>query len=169
VTHLTNGAFRLHPIEWNIGESAAVIASLALATGTLPDAARVQPELARIGVPLVWFDDLPTNHPSFAAIHLAAIRGLYPLDNRHLHASPDSPVTRFEAAEAICARNGMRLKGKAAAEHAVKQGWMAVDHRNWFHGDLPFYWTDWRVAHPPLRKTGPVTRAEFASRMVSAQ
>ncbi len=169
VTHLTNGAFRLHPIEWNIGESAAVIASLALATGTLPDAARVQPELARIGVPLVWFDDLPTNHPSFAAIHLAAIRGLYPLDNRHLHASPDSPVTRFEAAEAICARNGVRLKGKAAAEHAVKQGWMAVDHRNWFHGDLPFYWTDWRVAHPPLRKTGPVTRAEFASRMVSAQ
>src|SRR6185369_9044773 len=30
VTHLTNGAFRLHPIEWSVGEAAAVIASLTL-------------------------------------------------------------------------------------------------------------------------------------------
>lgn len=165
VTHLTNGAFRLHPIEWNVGESAAVIASLALTAGSLPAAAKVQPELAAIGVPLVWFDDLPTNHPAFAAIHLAAIRGQYPLDNRNLHASPDSPITRTEAAEALCAFHGTPKKGKAAAEHTVKQGWMAVDHRNWFHGDLPFYWTDWRVKHPPLKKTGPVTRAEFASRI----
>ncbi|MFN7931979.1 MAG: FAD-dependent oxidoreductase [Bryobacteraceae bacterium] len=168
VTHLTNGAFRLHPIEWNIGESAAVIASLALTSGSIPAAAQVQPELAAIGVPLVWFDDVPTSHPSFSAIHLAAIKGLFPLDNRNLHASADSPITRYEAAEALCARSGQKLKGKAAADHAVKQGWMAVDHRNWFHGDLPFYWTDWRTQHPPLTKTGPVTRAEFARRILAS-
>ncbi|MBL8178176.1 MAG: FAD-dependent oxidoreductase [Bryobacterales bacterium] len=167
VTHLTNGAFRLHPIEWNIGESAAVIASLALSGGGLPEAGKVQTELAAIGVPLVWFDDVPTNHPAFSAIQLAAIRGLYPMDPRHLHGSPDSPLTRSEAAEALCVLHGVRLKGKAAADHAVKQGWMAVDHRNWFHGDLPFYWTDWRREHPPLRRTGPVTRAEFAARVAA--
>jgi len=165
VTHLTNGAFRLHPIEWNIGEAAAVMASLALTGGAMPEAAKVQAELAAIGVPLVWFDDVPTNHAAFAAIHLAAIRGWYPLDKRHLHASPESPLTRYEAAEALCAFHGNALKGKAAADYAVKQGWMAVDHRNWFHGDLPFYWTDWRVQHGALRKTGPVTRAEFAQRL----
>lgn len=30
VTHITNGCYRLHPVEWNIGESAAAIASQAL-------------------------------------------------------------------------------------------------------------------------------------------
>ena len=40
------------------------------------------------GVPLVWFDDLNVDHPAFAAIHLAAIKGLYPIDARTLHASP---------------------------------------------------------------------------------
>jgi hypothetical protein len=30
-THITNGCYRLHPVEWNIGESAAAIASLMLA------------------------------------------------------------------------------------------------------------------------------------------
>jgi hypothetical protein len=30
VTHITNGCYRLHPVEWNIGESAAAIASTAL-------------------------------------------------------------------------------------------------------------------------------------------
>jgi hypothetical protein len=30
VTHITNGCYRLHPVEWNIGESAAILASVAL-------------------------------------------------------------------------------------------------------------------------------------------
>src|ERR1035438_465804 len=58
VTHLTNGAFRLHPVEWNIGEAPGTIASLWLASGGMPDASEVQAELARSGVPLFWFDDL---------------------------------------------------------------------------------------------------------------
>ena len=78
VTHLTNGAFRLHPVEWNIGESAAVVASLALAKGRMPDAADVQKELVAAGIPLVWFDDLPVTDEAFAVVQLAAIRGLYP-------------------------------------------------------------------------------------------
>jgi hypothetical protein len=165
VTHLTNGAFRLHPIEWNIGESAAVMASLALTRGGAPAPARdVQRELAARGVASVWFDDLPVTHPAFAAIQWAAIRGLYPLSPSDLHASPDAPITRDEAARSLA-----RLRG-VALEEVVRNGWMAVDHRNWFHGGLPLYWTDVRdgAGLKPLgavRKTGPVTRAEWALRL----
>lgn len=168
VTHLTNGAFRLHPIEWNVGEAAAVTASLALARGALPDVSAVQPELARAGVPLVWFDDLPVSHPAFAAIQMAAIRGVYPLGS-DLHASPDAPVTRAEAARALAAWFG--VSGEPV-RIALDRGWMAADHRNWFHPDLPFYWTDWREDRfprplPPLRatRTGPVKRSELALRL----
>lgn len=172
VTHLTNGAFRLHPIEWNIGEAAGTIASLAIQQDKLPETQAVQDDLARAGVPLVWFDDLPADHPSFAAIHLAAIRGLYPL-GADLHASPDAPITRAEAAMGLAAAFGQPMKREEAIRHAVAQGWMAVDHRNWFHPDLPFLWTDLResklphalAAASPLSR--PVKRAEFAARLIA--
>jgi len=75
VTHLTNGAFRLHPVEWNVGESAAMIASLQLERGARPRPIDVQRALARSGVPLVWFDDVGPDHRAFAAIQIAAIEG----------------------------------------------------------------------------------------------
>jgi hypothetical protein len=172
VTHLTNGAFRLHPIEWNVGEAAAMMASLSLETGTEPAAAAVQRELARAGVQMVWFDDLPVDHPAFAAIQLAALRGIFPMSGSDLHASPDAPVTRAEAAVALAAYFGKRLNAADATAHAIHTGWMATDHRNWFHPDLPFYWTDWREDKlpgklPPLetRRTGPVRRGELAPRL----
>ena len=68
VTHLTNGAFRLHPIEWMVGEAAGTVASLAIAKGAVPELRAVQADLAQAGVPIVWFDDLPVDHPAFAAI-----------------------------------------------------------------------------------------------------
>ncbi|SPE36189.1 conserved exported hypothetical protein [Candidatus Sulfopaludibacter sp. SbA6] len=172
VTHLTNGAFRLHPVEWNIGEAAGTIASLWLARGGMPSALEVQAQLAARGVPLFWFDDLAADYPAFAAIQLAAIRGLYPLDDTGLHASPDAPVTRSEAAVALAAFYGKRSGKKAAIELVLREGWMAADHRNWFHPDLPFYWTDWREGklRPPLpplgfHRTGPVRRWELAARL----
>ncbi|MGH7389889.1 MAG: FAD-dependent oxidoreductase [Candidatus Rokuibacteriota bacterium] len=36
VTHITNGAFRLHPVEWNIGETAGLLAAFCLERGVLP-------------------------------------------------------------------------------------------------------------------------------------
>ena len=172
VTHLTNGAFRLHPIEWSVGESAGVLASLALETGVLPQARQAQTELARMGVPFVWFDDLGSNDAGFVAIQLAAIRGIYPLDAAGLHASPDAPITRAEAAAALAAFFGKPMKREDAVVYAIAQGWMATDHRNWFHPDLPFYWTDWREDKLPgalpasqARRTGPVRRREMAERL----
>jgi len=173
VTHLTNGAFRLHPVEWNVGEAAAVLASMALDTGKIPEAFAAQGVLAAAGVPLVWFDDLHPDHPSFQSIQLAAIRGAYPLSDTDLHASPEAPVTRAEAAQALAAYfSGSRLPQEAAIALAVERGWMATDHRNWFHPDLPFYWADWREDEFParipaveIRRRGPVTRAQLAERL----
>ena len=35
-THITNGCYRLHPVEWNIGEAAGALAAYCLNTGSTP-------------------------------------------------------------------------------------------------------------------------------------
>ena len=42
-THITNGCYRLHPVEWNIGESAGLLAAFCLRTATEPHAVRESP------------------------------------------------------------------------------------------------------------------------------
>ncbi|MDT0301919.1 FAD-dependent oxidoreductase [Streptomonospora wellingtoniae] len=44
-THITNGCFRLHPVEWNIGETAGRLAAFALDNGTEPHAVREKDDL----------------------------------------------------------------------------------------------------------------------------
>ena len=39
-THITNGCYRLHPVEWNIGEAAGLLAWFCLSEGLTPQAAR---------------------------------------------------------------------------------------------------------------------------------
>ena len=172
VTHLTNGAFRLHPIEWMVGEVAGTVASLAIANRAhLPDTRTIQDDLVRAGVPIVWFDDLSVDHPAFPAIQAAAIRGVYPIGS-DLHSSPDAPITRAEAAVALAAYFGEKLDREKAVRNAIDRGWMATDHRNWFHADLPLIWTDIREDKTPRRlpavattNSGPVKRSEFAARL----
>jgi hypothetical protein len=62
VTHVTNGAFRVHPTEWNIGESAGALAAFCLTHKLMPRQVRNTPqhladfqrELERQGVELDW-------------------------------------------------------------------------------------------------------------------
>jgi len=62
VTAVTNGAFRLHPVEWNIGEAAGALAAFCLARKLTPRQVRHTPEhladfqreLERQGVELDW-------------------------------------------------------------------------------------------------------------------
>ncbi len=62
VTHLTNGCYRLHPTEWNIGEAAGALAAYCIAKDLEPkqvraDAKRLadyQDQLAKLGVLLQW-------------------------------------------------------------------------------------------------------------------
>ena len=44
-THITNGCYRLHPVEWNIGEAAGALAAFSLARRTPPRAVRETPAL----------------------------------------------------------------------------------------------------------------------------
>ncbi|HTV39674.1 MAG TPA: FAD-dependent oxidoreductase [Candidatus Sulfotelmatobacter sp.] len=45
VTHLTNGCFRVHPVEWNIGEAAGSLAAFCIARQKQPREVRNQPDL----------------------------------------------------------------------------------------------------------------------------
>ncbi len=44
-THITNGCYRLHPVEWNLGEVAGALAAFCLQRGTAPRHVRAKPEL----------------------------------------------------------------------------------------------------------------------------
>lgn len=62
VTHLTNGCYRLHPVEWNIGEAVGALAGFCLGKQRMPrevwkQAALLkefQNQLTADGVPLSW-------------------------------------------------------------------------------------------------------------------
>ena len=62
VTHITNGCYRLHPVEWNIGESAGALAAFSIQMGEKPRAVRndrkllseLQRRLVAEGVELSW-------------------------------------------------------------------------------------------------------------------
>jgi hypothetical protein len=61
-THITNGCYRLHPVEWNIGEAAGLLAAYCLKNHTEPHAVREDSErlkefqnlLVNEGVQLDW-------------------------------------------------------------------------------------------------------------------
>jgi hypothetical protein len=62
VTHVTNGCYRLHPVEWNVGEAAGLLALHCLRTGIEPH--QVHESIGRVrefqatlkgeGIPLAW-------------------------------------------------------------------------------------------------------------------
>jgi FAD dependent oxidoreductase len=66
VTHITNGCYRLHPVEWNTGEAAGALAACALRHHVPPRAIRArhrllaeyQDLLARLGIELSWPEDI---------------------------------------------------------------------------------------------------------------
>ena len=65
-THITNGCYRLHPVEWNIGEAAGALAAHCLSQRQTPHQVRndasnleaFQNVLSRLGVPLHWPEDI---------------------------------------------------------------------------------------------------------------
>ena len=46
-THITNGCYRLHPVEWNVGESAGLVAAYCVAESVTPHQVRDTPDLLR--------------------------------------------------------------------------------------------------------------------------
>lgn len=85
VTHITNGAYRVHPSEWNIGESAGALAAYCVQSNSAPRdvvntaglLAAYQHLLLAKGVPLFWWTDITTdNMPLFTAAHLLGVNGI---------------------------------------------------------------------------------------------
>ena len=83
-THITNGCFRLHPVEWNIGEAAGALAAFCLeqrqvggrgASPTRSSRSAFQRSLLAEGVPLAWIVDVGVDHPGFAAVQSLAMKG----------------------------------------------------------------------------------------------
>ncbi len=80
VTHITNAATRLHPVEWAIGEAAGALVSICLEIGISPrdlhaDAAltrRLQESLVERGVPIYWYPNVPPGSDDFARAQFAA-------------------------------------------------------------------------------------------------
>jgi hypothetical protein len=62
VTHITNGCYRLHPVEWNIGEAVGCLAAFCMGRKTIPRSVLKQPQLLKDfqtlleaqGIPLAW-------------------------------------------------------------------------------------------------------------------
>ena len=66
-THITNGCYRLHPVEWNIGEVAGALAAYCLDRGLVPRQVRNAPEhltdfqrllTDTFGVELAWPEEI---------------------------------------------------------------------------------------------------------------
>lgn len=73
-THITNGAYRLHPVEWSIGEAAGALAAQVTTTGMTPAEVRNDPEqlaalqnllTERLGITLRWPEEIRTGGAAF--------------------------------------------------------------------------------------------------------
>jgi hypothetical protein len=160
-THVTNGAYRLHPIEWAIGEAAGVVAAYSLQHRTNPQhilrnkrkLRAIQRTLIEAGSPVFWFEDVPTNHPSFAAIQFLAVSGIWPLDDNTLFFQPDKKVSLALAVTVITriARKTLETKIPVAREPLTSSALKAIAEQANFGTAVPEF---------PRERT--VTAAEFA-------
>jgi hypothetical protein len=71
VSHVANGCYRVHPVEWNVGEAAAWLARYCIETAQDPAEAATRPSslralqsrMSRAGIQLDWPDDLKPLDP----------------------------------------------------------------------------------------------------------
>jgi hypothetical protein len=116
-THLTGGAYRVHPAEWAVGEAAGTFAAYCVGQAVSPAAAHangsriaaLQLRLLEQGVPIFWWDDLNfTGDPkTFAAANLLGVRG-YMSDLNSLHFRPGDTISQSER-DAINSHAGRTL------------------------------------------------------------
>lgn len=109
-THLTNSAYRLHPIEWTIGEAAGTLAAMCVSWNkearevfaSEGNAREVQDRLLTDGVPLYWIDDVLPSSPLWKDIQLAAAVGIMGgPEAGTLHFEPEATLTRAQSAVAL--------------------------------------------------------------------
>ena len=106
-THLTSGAYRVHPIEWTIGEAAGVLAAYCTTQkiapgdvwGSAGHVTAYQSRLLARGTPIFWWDDVKfvkgdeQATRAFAAIHLLGARGTFEGDGTSRNFIPAGDFT----------------------------------------------------------------------------
>ena len=109
-THITNAAYRMHPVEWAIGEASGWLAVFALWNGLQPRALvaeeaqvrKIQGYMARNKIPIFWFDDVSHDDPDFEPIQVMAAANIVRSENtKNLHFRPYASVTRAVVATAL--------------------------------------------------------------------
>lgn len=126
-THLTSGAYRVHPVEWSVGEAAGAVAALCAEAGASPDDALSDVRLLRLaqrrllarGAPVFWFPALPDGHPLSVPAQMLGVAGAVPEGAERwttLEARPERSPSRAEAAAIL----------DAAARTAGESGLRAV-------------------------------------------
>lgn len=168
-THVTNGAYRLHPVEWAIGEAVGHLAAFAHRNGTTPGriaanllkTRQLQLELLQHRIPLCWFDDVATEHPQFVAIQFCSLIGVIPESKDDLHFRPDDLVSKRETAQAV------RAILSSAAPHLKRLPAPDLEHLD-SEGPLTCAELIDLARHPALRchvqvlSDDQLTRARFA-------
>lgn len=103
VTQIANGAYRLHPVEWAIGEAAGTLADYAIRHPSkhphLNGSAlrEFQRELAEQGVPLYWYTDVPNDMQGFSSIQMMATEGIWGGSPAHLRCDPHESLVLHRA------------------------------------------------------------------------
>ena len=110
VSHIANAVYRMHPMEWAIGEASGMLAVFSVWTGREPsdlaaDEAqirKIQGFLTRNGIPIYWFDDISHDDSDFEAIQVMAAAGVIRSENdTRLNFRPYASVNRAVAATAL--------------------------------------------------------------------
>lgn len=129
-THLSNGAYRVHPVEWAIGEAAGQVARYCLEHTCSPHTVwasqahtrALQQDLLAVGMPIFWAVDVPISHASFGT---AQRFGLDCLDvddwrGQQLELALDRPPTRIERKRLIACG----IKAQDTPEDAPLARWL---------------------------------------------
>ncbi|HSK70043.1 MAG TPA: FAD-dependent oxidoreductase, partial [Candidatus Limnocylindria bacterium] len=163
-THITNGAYRVHPVEWAVGEAAGTLAAACLSDAVTPRAVLEDPARLRAfqralldrGAPLVWSVDAGLDDPDFAALQASLLHGPFPAGTprrERLEILPDALLTRSEGVWLLEGLPRTRLPSRAR-----ENGPLADLLAAWRAAPLgPFTGADWSAACAALDLPAPLT------------
>ncbi len=154
-THITNGAYRLHPTLWSIGEAVGATVAWALQHKMTPaaiDRSRrallgLQRMLVMQGHPIFWFDDVAPGSPLFAAAQIAAVQGWLPIDAKSLHFEANAPMSGAQVLQAL-RKSGLAHEMSAAVLRRI--------------GADPSWKSMPGMQATGIQPRGPIKRGDFA-------
>jgi len=180
-THITNGAYRLHPVEWAIGEAAGVLAGFAVDHDVTPPVIagddrlteQVQVALLDRGAPIYWYDDLAPDAPVFRDVQLLAERGIFGPSRSDLHFNTGGSLTLAEAVTALAralglgaviSPKGASFEKKAAADALAlltAQGYLPAALSAPGELSRKLQWSDFQMVCAKTGVEAPIDQGEF--------